>query len=193
MKIKILKKQVFIVLILFLITYCFETYANKIGSVTGYPIPRFVSLKSNDVNLRVGPSLNYPIEIKYTYQNFPVEIIDEYDVWRKSRDVYGNIGWIHKSLLKGDRYGVILSGNSLNGNIFNYPDGNKRGSIGTNNLVEINRCIESWCLIKFDNNKGWINKKNIWGVYKSEIYKNNYFQPLINLYWKILSYNWLGR
>ena len=77
----------------------FNLYA-KTGSITGLEIPRFVSLKSNDVNLRVGPSINYPIRLKYISQNLPVEIIDEFDVWRKTRDHEGNIGWLHKSLIK---------------------------------------------------------------------------------------------
>jgi len=84
----------------------------KTGSVTGLDIPRFVSLKSNDANIRVGPSVNYPIKLKYVFQNLPLEIIDEFDVWRKSRDHEGNIGWIHKSLIKGDRF--ILVNNNTN-------------------------------------------------------------------------------
>ena len=74
------------------------------GLVTGLKIPRFVSLKSNDVNLRVGPSINYPIDIKYIQKNLPIEIIDEFDVWRKIKDHEKNIGWLHKSLIKGDRF-----------------------------------------------------------------------------------------
>ena len=81
---------------------CSNLYANK-GPVTNLDMPRFVSLKSNDVNLRVGPSVNYPIELKYTQNNLPVEIIDEFDVWRKVKDYTNNTGWLHKSLLKGDR------------------------------------------------------------------------------------------
>ena len=78
------------------------------GSVTGLEIPRFVSLKSDDVNLRVGPSTNYPIRLKYIFQNLPIEIIDEYDVWRKTRDYEGNVGWIHKGLIKGNRFGGMI-------------------------------------------------------------------------------------
>ena len=65
---------------------CFDIYAKQ-GPVTNLQLPRFVSLKSNDVNLRVGPSVNYPIELKYTQNNLPVEIIDEFDVWRKNGEI----------------------------------------------------------------------------------------------------------
>ena len=80
----------------------------KTGSVTGLEIPRVVSLKSNEVNLRVGPSTNYPIELTYVTENLPVEIIDEFDVWRKARDHNGTIGWLHKRLIIGERF--ILTG-----------------------------------------------------------------------------------
>ena len=108
--------------------------------VTGYKIPRFVSLKSNEVNLRVGPSFNYPIKIKYIQKNLPVEIVDEYDIWRQIHDIDGNVGWIHKSLLKGDRYGITFSKNK-NNIIFNYLNGKTIGKIGKNNIVKINRCL----------------------------------------------------
>ena len=78
------------------------SYSNEIGQVTGYQIPRFVSLKSDEVNLRIGSSTNYPIILKYVTKNMPIEIIDEYERWRKIRDIKGNEGWILSDLLKGD-------------------------------------------------------------------------------------------
>ena len=83
--VNIMKKYIKIInLILFLFT-SLNIYANT-GSVTGFELPRFVSLKSNDVNLRVGPSINYPIKLKYIKKNLPVEVIDEHNVWRKIKD-----------------------------------------------------------------------------------------------------------
>ena len=96
-----------LIFLIFFVCISFNLYG-KTGSVTGLEIPRFVSLKSNDVNLRVGPSTNYPIKLKYITQNLPVEIIDEFDVWRQGRDHNGKIGWLHKSLIKGERF--ILTG-----------------------------------------------------------------------------------
>ena len=90
-----------LIILIFILCFSFNLYG-KTGSVTGLDIPRFVSLKSDDANIRVGPSVNYPIKLKYVFQNLPLEIIDEFDVWRKSKDHEGNIGWIHKSLIKGD-------------------------------------------------------------------------------------------
>jgi SH3-like domain-containing protein len=89
----ILMKIIFFIL---LFTVSFNLNA-KTGSVTGLDIPRFVSLKSNEVNLRVGPSTNYPIELTYITKNLPVEVIDEFDAWRKIKDHQKTIGWLHKS------------------------------------------------------------------------------------------------
>ena len=96
--------------IIFLILFFLTSFSlhGKSGSVTGLEIPRFVSLKSNDVNLRVGPSTNYPIELKYVTKNLPVEIIDEFDAWRKIKDHNRTIGWLHKSLIQGERF--VLTG-----------------------------------------------------------------------------------
>ena len=95
-----------LIILIFILCFSFNLYG-KTGSVTGLDIPRFVSLKSDDANIRVGPSVNYPIKLKYVFQNLPLEIIDEFDVWRKSRDHEGNIGWVHKSLIKGDRFILV--------------------------------------------------------------------------------------
>jgi len=176
-----------LIICLLLIFFINQIYASERGIVTGYKIPRFVSLKSDEANLRVGPSINYPIRIKYIQKNLPIEIVDEYDVWRQIKDIDGNLGWIHKSLLKGDRYGIIFSNINNFALIFNYPGGNGIGKIGNRNIVEINKCLTKWCFIKVKDNKGWIEKKNLWGVYKSENFKISFTQPIINLYWNIIS------
>ena len=108
---------------------------SKTGFETGLEIPRFVSLKSNNVNLRVGPSTNYPIILKYNTQNLPVEVIDEFDTWRKVMDHEGKIGWLHKSLIKGERFILTghKSGNEIN--LYDRPEGKIIGII-KKNLVE---------------------------------------------------------
>ena len=179
-------------LITFLFTLiCFDIYAKK-GPVTNLQLPRFVSLKSNDVNLRVGPSVNYPIELKYIQNNLPIEIIDEFDVWRKIKDHQNNIGWLHKSLIKGDRYILITNKNNLI-NIYSRPNGNIVAKVANNNILSLESCLINWCLISNDSVKGWISKDFIWGIYKNEVYNKSIFQPIINQYWKILDYNFTKR
>jgi SH3-like domain-containing protein len=175
-----------LILILFFLCISLNLYG-KTGSVTGLEIPRFVSLKSNDVNIRVGPSINYPIKLKYIFQNYPLEIIDEFDVWRKSRDHDGNIGWVHKSLIKGERY--ILTGDEINANInlFSRPNGKIKALIKNKNILELKSCTVNWCKVSKNRVVGWILKENIWGIYENEIYDTKFYQPIINQYWKILN------
>ena len=173
-----------IILILFLFI-SLNNYA-KTGSVTGFDLPRFVSLKSNDVNLRVGPSVNYPIKLKYIQKNLPIEIIDEFDVWRKIQDHENNIGWIHKSLIKGDRFILTVNNNENVKNIHNRPNGKLIGIIKSNNILNLEICLIDWCYISYKETSGWISKDYIWGVYKDEIYNRSFYQPIINQYWKFL-------
>ena len=161
-------------------------YAEK-GIVTGLDIPRFVSLKSNEINLRVGPSKNYPILLKYVQKNLPIEIIDELDAWRKSRDYEGNIGWIHKSLIKGERFVIVKHNTKKNGDLYNIPNGKITGLIKKNNILNLSICIVDWCKVSHNNFTGWMLKKNIWGVYETEIYNLKFYQPIVNQYWKILN------
>ena len=182
-KIEIVVKS--ILLVLFFCLFNNTSYSNEIGQVTGYKIPRFVSLKSDDVNLRIGSSTNYPIILKYVTKNMPVEITDEYERWRKIRDIQGNEGWIYGDLLKGDRFVIIVKNNESKIHIFSKPDGKPIGEIGKLNIARIKVCLKKWCKIKFDNNTGWINKKNLWGIYENETINVPFYQPLINLTWKI--------
>ena len=134
-----------------------------IGKETGLEIPRYVSLKSNDANIRVGPSKNYPIEIKYIKKYYPLKILEEYEDWRKVEDFQKNFGWIHKSLISGIRTGIVLSNDNKTIKLLNTLSGNVIGEIGKGNIVFLEKCKTDWCLVLSGNYKGWIDK-NIFGV-----------------------------
>ena len=174
-----------ILIIIIFTILCFDIYAKK-GPVTNLQLPRFVSLKSNDVNLRVGPSINYPIELKYTQNNLPVEIIDEFDVWRKIKDSENNIGWLHKRLIKGDRFILTINKNNSTKKIFSRPNGNQIGMVEKNNILKLESCLKHWCLVSHQKIRGWLSKDFVWGVYETEVYNQSFFQPIINQYWKVL-------
>ncbi len=179
-------KIVFISMIIF----CQVSNAN-VGKETGLEIPRYVSLKSDDANIRVGPSKNYPIEIKYVKRNYPLKVLEEYEEWRKVEDFNNNIGWIHKSLISGIRTGIVLSNDSKNIKLFNTLDGSVIGEIGMGNIVFLEKCKIDWCLVSSGKFKGWMDKKYIWGVKEKEIIKISIFQRLEDLYWK--SFNSLNK
>ena len=177
-----------IIIIIIAIITIIKTSSANIGGETGLEIPRYVSLKSNDANIRVGPSINYPIEIKYIKKNYPLKIFEEYEEWRKVEDFQKNIGWIHKSLISGVRTGIILSNNNKNIELFNTLGGNVIGEIGKGNIVYLEKCKINGCLVSIENYKGWINKKNIWGVQEKEIIKISFIQKFEDLYWKSANY-----
>ena len=170
------------------LSVAYYNFANgkSIGQSTGYKLPRYVSLKSNESNLRVGASKEYPIVLTYIIENFPLEITNEYQQWREVKDINGNQGWMHKSLFQGDRYGIINNNHSEPTQIFNKPKGVVIWKIGNRNIVKINKCLKSWCHINFNDAKGWINKINIWGVYKEEEFNIPFFQSIINFYWQLI-------
>ena len=173
--------QILIALISIVI-FCQVSNAD-IGKETGLEIPRYVSLKSDDANIRVGPSKNYPIEIKYIKKNYPLKVLEEYEEWRKVEDFKKNIGWIHKSLISGTRTGIVLSNDNKTIKLLNTLNGNIIGEIGSGNIVFLERCKIDWCLVSSPNYKGWIDKKNIWGVKEKEVMNISFFQKFEDLYW----------
>ncbi len=175
--------------IFFLIFYLlmFSSYA-EIGIETGLDIPRFVSLKSDDANIRIGPSKNYPIVIKYISKNYPLMITDEYEDWRKIKDFENNQGWIHKSLIKGNRTGIIITTEKQSVKIYNTINGKAIGEIYRGNIVDLKKCNFNSCLILINNHKGWIAKENIWGVKDEETFNIGYLDSLIHLLFKSMNF-----
>ena len=157
----------FIILIIFFFTSN-SLANNKFGDFSGKPLPRFISIKSSESNLRVGPNKDYPIILKYTYKNLPLMVIEEFDKWRKVIDWENNVGWIHLSLLSNKRFGIIKEKKDKYADVYAKPNNHLIGKIGSGNIVKINKCIDIWCEIKVDKYGGWINKTNIWGAFRDE-------------------------
>lgn len=134
---------------------------------SGLPLPRFASLRADEVNLRTGPGTRYPIEWVFVREGLPVEITAEFDIWRRIRDWDGSEGWVHKSALTGKRSGVVIGGTRA---LRKEADDNaplvaqvEPGSIG-----HISSCKKTYCKIKFSNAKGYILRTDIWGTYPNE-------------------------
>ncbi len=173
-----------IIFIIFFTKICFAA----LGEETGLEIPRYISLKTDDANIRIGPSKNYPIILKFVQKNYPLKVIDEYRDWRKVEDFKNNIGWIHKSLVSGNRTGIILRSDNLDVKVFNTVHGKEIGKVAHGNIIKINKCKTNWCLISIKEYKGWVNKKNIWGVDYNELFKINLLQNFEDIYWKSVNY-----
>lgn len=133
----------------------------------GLPIPRFVSLKSDEVNVRTGPGERYPISWVYKRDHLPVEIIEEFDHWRKVRDFEGAEGWINKSLLDGRRTVLIMKEVRV---LRRTPEDKSPPLLRAAPMVigKLLECKDEWCRVQIESRKGWLRKKQIWGVYVRE-------------------------
>jgi SH3-like domain-containing protein len=146
-----------------------QAYDPKEGS--GLPVPRFVSIKSDNAFVRTGPSMDYPIKFVFKREGLPVQIIQEFDAWRKIKDPSGETGWVHKLLLSGKRTAMITSDNGAP--LFRKADARMPiMRLEKNVIVTANECDGVWCLVDVihESNvaKGWIMQKNIWGIAETE-------------------------
>lgn len=132
-----------------------------------FPVPRFVSLKPNEVNARVGPGSNYPVEWVYLKAGLPVEVIVEFDTWRKIRDIDKAEGWVHQSMLSPKRHTIIQSPEVLM-----YDATSKQSAplvrLQKGVVLDLLKCQDAWCQVRIYDFKGWIEKSALWGVYPNE-------------------------
>ena len=122
----------------------------------------FLSLKNDKVNLRLGPSFEYPIKLIYKKNYLPVAIIDRSDAWVKIKDFENNSGWIHTSQLSKEKSGINIKKNSI---IYKKPTiySKPLARLELGRLVLIKKCELKWCKIKTGDYIGWINKSALWG------------------------------
>lgn len=130
-------------------------------------LPRFASLRSNKVNIHVGPGADFPVEWRFQRQGLPIEIIAEFDTWRQIRDMEGTTGWVHKSLLIGKRNAIILHTRkplqraaSAEAAVVAYLEPGV--------IAKIKQCKADWCRLEIKGYEGWIERKNMWGAYPHE-------------------------
>lgn len=138
---------------------------------SGLPLPRFVSLKSDKVNVRVGPSRDHDIAWTFVKEGLPVEIIQEFDNWRRIRDHDGADGWIFHKLLSGRRTGLV-DPTRESGVVSVYKDGSKSSGLVAwlepKVVVNVSKCDGTWCRIDVEDVTGWMSQAEIFGVYPNE-------------------------
>jgi len=136
--------------------------------ITGLAVPRFASIKSDKAYLRTGPGDRYPIAFVYVRAGLPVEIIREYGIWRQLRDVDGSVGWMNKSLLKGERTALVTG----DGDRVLYTSADLQSRIAwriePRTLVRLTLCDQAWCRIDRGGKSGFILRSQLWGVYPNE-------------------------
>ena len=141
------------------------------GSASGLPVPRFVSLKSDRVNVRSGPNKDQDVRWVYTKVGMPVEITAEFENWRRIRDWEGSEGWVYHSLLSGKRTGVVVPRDKeelvpLFDSANVKADVTARLQAGV--VGQIKSCDGKWCEFSGKNFDGYIEQERIWGAYPNE-------------------------
>ena len=133
------------------------------------PLPRFASLRADKVNMRTGPGRRYPVSWVYLRRGLPVEVIGEYELWRKVRDADGDEGWIYRNLLSGKRTAMIVGGTAIArdgpGEGFPAVFRAEAGVIGV-----LRECRARWCLLEVDDREGWIRRDRLFGVREGEVF-----------------------
>ena len=137
---------------------------------SGLPVPRYVSLKSDEINMRVGPGKRYPIKWVYQRAALPVQIIEEFAHWRKIRDHEGASGWIHKGLISGRRSIIVMEKQQ---NVYQSPDATAHIAFRTKAgvIARAEECLPDWCAIHVNQMSGWVRKSDIWGVSREEVFE----------------------
>lgn len=137
------------------------------SQATGLPLPRFVSIASDKVNARTGPSSQYPIRWVYTRENLPLKIVDEFDNWRQVVDHENEGGWILASLLSSKRTAVVTA---------EIADMRRTPSLEARIVVRAKEgviarlfnCEPVWCLVEIGEQRGWLQRDQLWGVLDDE-------------------------
>ena len=123
----------------------------------------FLTLRNDKVNLRQGPSFDYPIKIFYKKKFLPVLVQDRSDNFRKIRDHENNSGWVHISQLSKKKAAIVIDDDLIlfsSSTIYSNPV----AIIKKGRLVRIKKCEEDWCKIKTSEYKGWVKKESLWGL-----------------------------
>lgn len=143
-------------------------HATERGPVTNLPMPRYVSLKASESNVRRGPSLTHRIDWVFKRRHMPLRVTAEHGHWRRVEDKEGFGGWVHYSLISGNRT-VIVEQNMLP--IHTRPDETTPvvAALETGVIADLGKCDPEWCRVSSGGYRGWARKTALWGVKPDEI------------------------
>ena len=134
------------------------------------PVPRFVSLRSDEVNVRTGPGVRYPIDWVFQRKTMPVEVLAEVDTWRKIRAADGTEGWVHQSMLTGRRT-ALITGEVQTLRKRNAADAAAVALLEPGVIGSLLECRDAWCRLEVAGQKGWLPRDALWGVLPNENFR----------------------
>jgi SH3-like domain-containing protein len=143
------------------------------GSTTTLPLPRFASLRTDDVNLRAGPGMRYPIDWVYKRRDLPVEIEREFDIWRLIRDQDGVRGWVQEVMLMGRRSFEVTGEDRT---LRHDPQATSPAvailKVGVIGRILGCAAASDWCQLQVDDFRGWLRREEFWGTLPGEAVGN---------------------
>jgi SH3-like domain-containing protein len=169
---KEVKPRVFNILFFLLLAVCFLPLSSVLAAETvadtqhteSRALPRFVSIRTKEINIRTGPGERYPIDwVMKAAKGWPLQVVAEYENWRKIKDWEGNIGWVHRAMLNNDHSGVVQVEMTM---LRNAPSDTAPplAHVKMGVRAEIKKCENSWCEVKFEAGEGWLPAKTLWGA-----------------------------
>ena len=149
-----------------------DTAASVKTGASGLLVPRFVSLKSNRVNVRKGPSIEHAVAWVFSRAGLPVEVIAEFENWRQIRDSEGSEGWVFHALLSGRRTALVIPWVKERQEVSLLDSASSRADpvakLEPGVLGSIYKCNGKWCNFSIGKYTGWIQQEKLWGVYRGE-------------------------
>jgi SH3-like domain-containing protein len=142
-----------------------------IMGASGLPLPRFVSLKAEKVNVRRGPASEHQVAWVFQRRGLPVEIVAEFENWRRIRDNDGEEGWVYQSMLAGKRTALVApwrKGDAIPMYSAAALEGGLIARVDSGVVAEVESCSGTWCEINAGGYEGWIDQAMLWGVYPGE-------------------------
>lgn len=141
--------------------------AETVGPVTGLPMPRFVSMKASEGFARRGPSSTHRIDWVFKRRHMPLRVVDEYGHWRRVQDREGAGGWMHYSLLSGNRT-VLVEAEGLDLHRRPNDDAPIAARLEAGVVAFLGTCRRSWCAVEVGEADGWARTEALWGVAPEE-------------------------
>ena len=141
------------------------------GTETGLPVPRFVSLKAERANVRYGPGVGYDVKWVFQRSGLPVEVIAEFETWRKIRDWTGSEGWVHGALLSARRTAIVAPWSGAQPVALLRrppPAGGVRAKVQPQVVVDLRSCDGGWCAVTVRGFRGYLPQDKLWGIYPGE-------------------------
>lgn len=141
------------------------------GPVTGFDMPRYVSLKTDRANVRRGPALEHRVDWEFLRRDMPLRVVAEHGSWRRVQDMDDVAGWVHSALLSGKRTVIVVKAPEAMLHEDADPESAPVARIEQGVILTVHACRAAWCLLEKDDHEGWMPKTDLWGVDAGEVFE----------------------